>query len=120
MIVSAARPHRLHPRPLGQHDRPQPIDGRVELVVDDHVLVLRELADLAAGDLEPPADLLLAVLAAAAQPLLEDGRRRRQHEDADGLDAAAAHLPRALHVDDEHDVLARAPGTRSVSAAQVP
>ena len=59
--------------------------------------------------LEPPADLLFAVLAAAAQPLLEDRRRRRQHEDADGLDAAAAHLPRALHVDDQHHVLAARP-----------
>ena len=54
----------------------------------------------ARGDLDPGGT------GAAAQPLLQDGRRRRQHEDADRLDPPAAHLPRPLHVDDEHHVLA--------------
>src|SRR6267378_6859175 len=44
--------HVLHARPLGQHDGAQPLDRRVQLVVDHHVLVGGELADLPAGHLE--------------------------------------------------------------------
>ena len=78
----------------------------VELVVDDDVVVLGERGDLGPRDLQPPLHRGLAVLAAAAQPLLEHLERRRHHEDRRGLDAAAPHLPRALHVDHQHHVLA--------------
>ena len=50
------------------------LDGGLDGVVHHHVFVARELADLGAGGLEPAPDLLVAVLAPAAQPLLEDGR----------------------------------------------
>ena len=95
----------------------QPIDAGLELVVDDDVVVLGERGHLVARHLQPPLNRLLAVLAAAAQPLLEHLERRRQHEDADGLDAARPHLPRALHVDHQHHVAARRRASRSVSAA---
>src|SRR5688572_23392632 len=98
--------HCLHSRPFGQDDRPDARHGGLELVVDDDVFVLGELAHLAAGHPQALTDLLFAVLAAAAKPLLEDGGRGREHEDAHVLDAAAAHLPRTLHVDHQHHVVA--------------
>ena len=65
------------PSPLGENDAPQPIDAAFELVVHDHVIVLGERRGLVARHLEAPLDGLFAVLAAAAQPLLEhlEGRR---------------------------------------------
>src|SRR5204862_67645 len=65
------RAHRLQPRPLGDDDAPQPIDGGGQLVVDDDEVVLDEGGDLLFGDLQPPLHLFLAVLAAAAQSALE-------------------------------------------------
>src|SRR5688500_3330582 len=98
--------HQPDTRALGEDDGAQAVDRLGHLVVDDDVLVLRELRDLAAGDVEPAPDLLLAVLGSPAQALLEDRCRRRQHEDTDRLDAARPHLAGALHVDDQHHVLA--------------
>ena len=46
-ICSAFAAHRPQPRPLGQHDRAQPLDARLELVVHDHVVVLDERGDSA-------------------------------------------------------------------------
>src|SRR3954468_2247308 len=97
--------HRFQPGPFRQHNRSQPVHGRLQGVVDHDVLVLLEFADFLARLVEAPANLLLGVLAAAAQPLLEDRGSWRQDENADRLDAARAHLPGALHVDDENDVL---------------
>ena len=51
-----------------------------QLVVDHDEVVLRERGDFVARHLQPPLDGLLAVLAPAAQPLLEHGERRRHHE----------------------------------------
>src|SRR5262245_53190029 len=73
--------HHLHAGALGQHNRPQPFHGCIELVVDDDVLVSREFAHLTAGHVEPFANGLLRILAAATQALFEDLRGRRQHED---------------------------------------
>src|SRR5262245_2536383 len=68
------RTPRLHAAALSQHDGAQPIDRGLELIVDDDVVVLLEFADLLGRDLESTPNLLFAVLAAAAQPLFEDGR----------------------------------------------
>src|SRR5687767_4529819 len=57
--------HGLHPGPFGKDDGPDARDRRLELVVDDHVLVFGVFTHLAARRLQPLADLLLAVLAAA-------------------------------------------------------
>src|SRR5688572_14731004 len=116
--------HQPDARPLRDDDRLQPLHRCRHFVVDHHVLVLRVLRDLAARDVEPPANLLLTVLAPPAKPLLQHRRRWRQHENADRLDAPGAHLTRALHVDDEHDVLAAREerlgvvGARSVVVAE--
>src|SRR5687767_14631833 len=52
-------PHGLDPRTLGQHDRAHPVHGAVEVVVDDHVLVLRVLPDLGPGHVQARVDLRL-------------------------------------------------------------
>ena len=70
------------------HDRMQVLQCAVEVVVDHDVLILRILVHLSARDLKPSPDLLLAVLTAAAQALLEHCGRWGQHENADGLDPA--------------------------------
>src|SRR5258706_10091447 len=44
--------HGFHASPLGQHNRAQAIHCPVQLVVDHHVFVRGELADLAPGGLE--------------------------------------------------------------------
>src|SRR5688500_4913878 len=100
------RPHPSDPRPFREHDAAQALDRQVQRVVDDDVVVARELADLVAGGVEPPPYLLVRVLAAAAQTLLEDLGRRRQHEDAHRLHASRPHLPCPLAVDHQHHVLA--------------
>ena len=66
--------HGLHARPLGQNDGPQPLDGPVELVIDHDVLVARKFADLAARGVEAFPDLDFCILAAPAQPLLQNLR----------------------------------------------
>src|SRR6185503_3059063 len=119
-----SRPHALCPCALGGDDGFQSPDRRLQFVIDDEIVVLRELINLAAGYGEPPLDLFVAVLAAAAQPLLENRRGWRQHKDADGLAASAPYLTGALDVDDEHHVLAIRQGRfgvrsrRSVVAAE--
>src|SRR5215471_11869238 len=92
------------PGALGQHDSPQPIDRRRELVVDHQVVVLGERRDLLTRDLEPPLDRVLGVLAATAEPPLEHLVRWGQHEYRCRLDAAAANLSRALDVDHQHEI----------------
>ena len=110
------RLHAVRPRPLGRDDLLQPHDGRLEIVVDDDVVVVDVARRLAARGVEPPLHLLLGVLAAAAQPLLEHLERRRHHENRRVVDAARLHLPRALHVDHQHDILAIGDQPGSTSA----
>ena len=62
------------------------------------------------GVAQPAGDDLGAVCAAVAQPLLQRQARGRQDEDGDALGHLGAHLARALPVDLEHDVEARAEG----------
>ena len=77
--------HRFHPaRTARARRRRSPAAGRTagsSIVVDDDVVVLVHGAHFAAARLQPPLNLRFAVLAAAAQPLLEHRERRRQHED---------------------------------------
>ena len=82
-VTRLARAHAREPRAFRQHDGSEPLDGRLELVVDDDVVVLGRRR-------RPPARATsrrrcrgLGVLAAAAQPPLEHVERRRQHENAD-------------------------------------
>ena len=112
-------PHRPEPYLLGDDDAAEPIDRRRQLVVDDDVVVLGEGGHLIPGDLEAPLNGVLAVLAAAAQPLFEHLEGRRHHEHRGGLDAAPPHLPRALDIDDQDDVWPDS-RIRSVSAQHVP
>src|SRR5262245_27901833 len=115
--------HAFHTRTLGPYDCLQTADGRVDLVVDDDILVLRVLVDLRAGDLEPPPNLVLGVLAATAQTLLQHVSRRRQHKNANGLDSARTDLTSALDIDYEDNVFAAREhrlGIRRGSAVVVP
>src|SRR5688500_12322612 len=61
--------HQPDARPLRDDDRLQPFNRCRHFVVDHHVLVLRVLRAFAARDVEPPVNLLLAVLAPPAKPL---------------------------------------------------
>src|SRR5262245_29726799 len=74
------RPHPVHAPALRQDDGAQAFYTPVHVVVDDNVVVGRVVADFPARHLEATPDLFLAVLAAAAQALLEDSSRRRQDE----------------------------------------
>src|SRR5262249_10223900 len=64
--------HRARARAFGEHDGPQTIDARLERVVDDDVVVFADGADLLARRGEAAPDGRLRILAAAAQPPLED------------------------------------------------
>ena len=102
------------------------LDARVEVVVDDRVVVLLEGADLAAARSPVAADRLLVVLRPPAQAPLEHLVGRRQDEDRDRVRDPRAHLRRALHVDVEQHVLAlacapaRPPRARSRTGCRAP
>ncbi len=105
MMSLGDRLHAMRPRSLGCDDLLQPDDRRLEIVVDDDVVVVDVAGRLAPRGLEPPLHLLLGVLAAPAQPLLEHLKRGRHHEDRRMVDAARLDLPRTLDVDDQHHIL---------------
>src|SRR5438034_427826 len=97
--------HPLQPGPFRDDDGAQPVDRGAHLVVDDDEIIFGEGGHLVARHLQPPLNVCLAVLPAAAQPLLEHVLRRRHQKHARDRRAARAHLARALDVDDEHDVV---------------
>src|SRR4051812_7794204 len=87
-----AQPHPRQPGALTDDNAPETIDGGGDLVVDDDEIVLGEGGDLGARHVEASLDGRFAVLAAAAEPLLEDRERRRHHEHRAGFDALGAHF----------------------------
>src|SRR5439155_13852679 len=92
---------------LGHDDTAQAVGGGGQVDVDDDEVVLDVRGDFLPGDFESTLNRLLAVLASTAQESLERVGGGRHQENCRVLDAARADLPRALHVDHEHDVLAR-------------
>ena len=68
-------------QPLGMIDVGQLGIGMVEIVIDDHIVVLGPHADLAIGAGQAAFDDLHSVLGAGDQPAAQIGHRRRQDED---------------------------------------
>src|SRR5215203_1200647 len=91
-------------RALGENDRVQPLDAGLQFVVHDHVLVLDECRHFIPRGLKAALHRFLRILAAATQPLLQDLEGWRQHEDANHILPAEAHLPGSLHVDDQDEI----------------
>src|SRR5690554_2395316 len=95
-------------QPRGADDRNEVADGVLQYVIQYNVVELRHMAHLAARAQQAPGDHVLAVGAAPAQALLQHIERGRQHEHPHGLRKRLAHLLRALPVDLQQDVVARA------------
>src|SRR5688500_11599373 len=77
-----------------------------EVFVNYSVFELAGVRHLGLGIRQAALDDAFRVLAAAAQPALQLLQRRRQDEDADALRIKRAHLPRALPVDLEDEIVA--------------
>src|SRR5712692_456172 len=79
----------------------------LELVVDDHVIVVRRVSHLDLGDLAPRQQLLERLAVAQLLAPLECLRRRRHDEDEESLGRTTADLLGALHLDLQNDVVPR-------------
>ena len=89
-------------------DRLQVEQRRLEQGIDYNEVEVAGLRHLDARIGQALGDRVGAVLAAAQQPLAQLVPARRQHEDEHGVREQLLDLQRALPVDLEHDVLARA------------
>src|ERR1700749_1639351 len=87
----------------GAGDRLDLVGGAVEVVVDDAVVEVALLGELAFRRLEPAVDRLGGVGAAAAEALAEDRLVGRGDEDLDRVGAGRADLGRSLGLDLEDD-----------------
>src|SRR5262245_27265158 len=74
--------HAMRPRSFGFDNLPQPLDRRLELVVDNDVVIVEETGGLGARGRQPALHLFLSIFAASSQPLFELRERRRQHKNS--------------------------------------
>src|ERR1700730_17261637 len=62
---------RFHPdpaHPLGPHNSGQRFGGRLQVIIDQQVIVLTVIPDLASGIAQPALDYVTGILRAGAQP----------------------------------------------------
>src|SRR5512145_1899324 len=86
--------------------------GGVEVLVNYTVFELPGVLQLFARVIQPAADHGVGILRSAAHAALELLYRRRQDEDSDAVRVDAAHLPGALPIDLEDQVIAPRQGLR--------
>src|SRR5215469_4193417 len=98
------------PQALGENDRAQPFARVLELVVDQHVVVLVIFFDLTAGRQQAALDHVLRILAAVAQAPLQSLAVGGKDEDADGVAQAALDLGCTLDVDVQQEIMSAATG----------
>src|SRR5690606_679016 len=94
--------------PVAPPDDPDElVRGALDVVVDDHVVELVGRGELDARGVEPALTLLGPLRAAPYEPAHELVPAGRGEEHEPRLGHRRAHLPRALQVDLEHDLLPR-------------
>src|ERR1035438_9787347 len=91
---------------LRKDDGDQPFDRFFELIVNQDVIVLIVLRDLAPGSLEPALDLVFRILTTIPKPPLQRLAIRRQHKDADRIGQVFFDLRCTLNVNVEQEILA--------------
>ena len=119
-IFSRRRRHPARAQPRRPDDRLQVLHRRLQVLVDDGVLVLPVMRHLLAGHGQPALEGGLVVRAPAAQPPLQVRVGRREDEDGHRVGELLAHLGGALHVEVEQQVHAVPLAARSYSARAVP
>jgi hypothetical protein len=88
-----------------------PIDGvkllkrRIEVVIDEQMMVFLATGDFVAGRCQPLGDGLVALVVAAAETVFQLAQRRRQEENADQLvRMTGRELAVALHVENQKEI----------------
>src|ERR1041385_4770691 len=102
-VGSNGMPLRYAPSgPLDQHE--DLVDGAVDVVVGDNVVVPRGVGHLLLGDLAARLQFLVRLAAPVLTALRELLLRRRNDEDRDRFRDQAPYLLRPLHVDLQHHI----------------
>src|SRR5262245_57350328 len=99
---------RLHTdtaHPLGPHDRRQRFGGRLQLIVNNNVIVFAIIPDFACSIAQPAADYLVGVLRPGTQPFFQDLAGWRKNEDRNRVRNLSLQLSRTLDVNVEYQVL---------------
>jgi len=93
--------------PVGQENRPQRCQRRLEIVIDDQIIEFGIVRYFADGVAHTPLDDRATVLRPSAQALVERLTRRRQNKNAKAIRQLRPHLACSLPVDFQDDI---APG----------
>src|SRR3984893_28394 len=101
-----ARLHSDPAHPLGPHDGGQRFGGRLQIIIDQQVIVLTVIPDFASGIAQPALDHVTGILRAGTQPLFEDLAGWRQDKNGNRVRNLTLQLSRTLDINVEHEVLA--------------
>src|SRR6185437_503082 len=93
------------PATCAQRNSPHVLASLLEVLIDDHVIVIHVVLHFQAGAVETPGDFLIVVLAARANAFFEFFARRGHDENGHGFREFFPHLLGALHVDFKYQVL---------------
>src|SRR5437588_5514441 len=100
---------RFHPNTahsLGSHDTGQRFGRRLQIIVNQQIIVLTIIPDFARGVPQPPLDHAAGILRARAQSLFQDLARWRQDKNGNCVRNLTLQLSRTLDINVEYQVLA--------------